>query len=389
MMTERLAGVAATREPLKVALVALPALPRVKAAAVPLLLVTIPPPDSEPKFCAKALILISAVVPTVTSPATLLPVPVAMARPFVLPSVIKPPVRVTGPVKVLAVPGVRVSAPKPALVKPPVPVIWPLMVAVVNWAFTVKVGAMPFKFMPPARVTWLFVCASPRLRLVPVALKMVGSEIVKLAFVVASWMLPLKDKAPAVAFTPSAAALPMKIEPPFKAHVREAALAFGRIREPAPVFVITAPLPFDVVVPTVLVVIWDAMTKSLRERPVTLSVVPVALLKFSVPPVTVPTVPVLSFAAMRAAAEDISSRVPTFTVGLVLPPELLSVRVVLKRLVPTKVRTPLPLMVMTLVEAICPWLVFIVTVAPPLMVRLPGITMEPAKPLRLVVPPAY
>src|SRR4051794_15130087 len=101
------------------------------------------------------------------------------------------------------------------------------------------VGACPFRFIVPLRVTLLFGCWWPRLKTVPVAVKRVGRAIVTLAVAEdASPIVPLSDKAPAEEFVPSEVALFTKIVPPESAHVSEAALALFRISEPAPVFVI-------------------------------------------------------------------------------------------------------------------------------------------------------
>src|SRR5258706_15519726 len=71
-------------------------------------------------------------------------------------------------------------------------------------------------------------------------------------------------------------------------------------------------------------------------------------------PAIVGTVAALSFTAVIAfVADNVRPVAPVFTVGFVMPPVLLKVRL-LSVLSPAIVNTPLPLMVTSFVDAICP-----------------------------------
>ena len=103
------------------------------------------------------------------------------------------------------------------------------MACVVPGTATVMVGAMPFRFIVPAKVMLLTVHWLPRVRLVPAALKIVGSEITGLrAFpALVRPIVPLNPRAHAAALVPSEVLLFTIIVPPVRFQVSEAALAFG------------------------------------------------------------------------------------------------------------------------------------------------------------------
>jgi hypothetical protein len=138
------------------------------------------------------------------------------------------------------------------------------------------------------------------------------------------------------AFAPSAVAL-FKMNPPADAfHARFAAFAFGNTRFPVPVLVI---VPAEV--------IGAEMIRPWEEAPETLIVG--ATLKLSAVPLIVGVKAVLSFTTVIGIAEPRFNRVPTATVGVAVPPELLNVRL-FNVFVPVSVSV-LPLFNVTLLVA--------------------------------------